>query len=456
MVEAEAPTISPITTHPDAKTDPPQQGSSAIHILAERAVARPSWQAQPLNDDRQGIATKSKTWDFYNSAQWTADGTSILVGSSEHTVSTFVLPNDLFESAETRSLEPQAVTKLSEPTQTIVGAPYFSLVEPATQTFLVGCRDHPIQLYHIFPNDENALPLCSYKLIRKETEAYITPSSLLWQHPGTHFICGSTNRLDYFDMSRHGSDGPVLTIPTIPSKRHIAKGSGVGMKGTVSALAATPPDTNGGFIIAAGTWTRWVGLYDLHRTEKAVAQWSVSNKGDMDEAAEIGGQGITQLLWSPCGRYLIVNERQSEGLLVYDIRGTGQLLSILKGRKATTQQKMNCDVFQGDVSGGSAFEVWAGSQDGIVTVWEDVGVSEGPQEPKWNWKAHESPIGSTIIHSSGSVAATCSGGWGPPSIQDIDEEFGDSGKMTSSQTVFEESSLKVWSIGATQGLDEDQ
>ncbi|CAM1511687.1 Fc.00g092000.m01.CDS01 [Cosmosporella sp. VM-42] len=455
MAEPEAPTILACTAQQDPRT-PPQQGSPAVHLLAERAAARPSHEGNPLNDDRQDTTTKSKAWDFYNSAQWTADGTTILVGSSEHTVSAFVLPTDLLESVETRTLEPQATTKLPEPTQTIAGAPYFSLAEPTTQSFLAGCRDHPIQLYHIFPNDDHAVPLCSYRLIRKETEAYITPSSLLWQYPGTHFICGSTNRLDYFDMSRPGSEGPLLTIPTIPSKRHIAKGSGVGMKGTVSALAASPPDTNGGNIIAAGTWTRWVGLYDLHHTDKAVAQWSVSNKGGMNEAADIGGQGIVQVLWSPCGRYLVVNERQSEGLLVYDIRGTGQLLSVLKGRKAATQQKLNCDVFQGSVYGGSSFEVWAGSQDGTVTVWEDVGVHEGAADPTWDWKAHESPIGSTIIHASGSVAATCSGGWGPPSIQDIDEEFGDSGKLTSSQTVFQESSLKVWSITAPQGSDEAQ
>lgn len=435
------PISSKATVKDHAATTPP------IHLLAKNFITRPNQAAEALDEGLRGTSPLSGSWDFYSSAQWTADGTSILVGSSDQIVSAFVLPDDLLEAAEARQLEPQAATQLPEPTQTIVGAPYYSLAEPATQTYLVGCRDHPIQLYHAFPNDDHTAPLTSYKLIRRETEEYITPSSMIWQYPGTHFVCGSANRLDYFDMSRHGSDGPILTIPTIPSKRHISKGSGVGMRGTVSALAASPMDANGGSIIAAGTWTRWMGLYDLNRTDKTIANWAISNTGD--SGFEIGGQGIVQVLWSPCGRYLVVNERQSQGLLVYDIRGTGQLLSTLKGREAATQQKLNCDVFQSDVYGGSAFEVWAGSQDGVVTVWEDVGVHEGMMEPKWDWKAHDSPIGSTIVHSSGSVAATCSGGWEPPLADDLDVKYTTASTSRNRQRVLQESSLKIWTIGAT-------
>lgn len=438
------------TTQQDTALETQRNVGPPIHLLAEKAVARAASAEKPLDEDARCNASMGGPWDFYSSAQWTADGTSILVSSSEQTISTFVLPADILEATEKRALEPQSVLKFPEPTQTVVGAPYFSLAEPASQTFLAGCRDHPIQLYHAFPNDRS-VPLCSYKLIRQETEQYITPSSMLWQYPGTHFICGSANRIDQFDVTRHGSDGPVLTIATIPSKRHIAKGSGVGMKGTVSALAASPPDTNGGSIIAAGTWTRWIGLYDLYRSDKIVANWAVSNTVDSEEAADIGGQGIVQVLWSPCGRYLVINERQSDGLLVYDIRGSGKLLSVLKGRRALTQQKLNCDVFQSDVHGSQSFEVWAGSQDGTVQVWEDVGMTEGASAATWDWKAHESPVGSTIVHSSGSVAATCSGGWGPPSSQDIETEFGASGKPRGSQKVFRESSVKIWSVGGSQG-----
>ncbi|KAH6895725.1 WD40-repeat-containing domain protein [Thelonectria olida] len=414
----------------------------AIHLLAENAIARPS---------QDGPEASVSAQEYYTSAQWTPDGTSLLVSSSLNKISTFVLPDDLLDpsTSRPRHLAPQSSISLPEPTQTIAAAPYFSLAEPSSQTVLVGCRDHPLHLYHLFPQDGAPnVPLATYKLIRRETEEYITPSSLLWEHTGTHFLCGSTNRIDYFDMTRHGSDGPLLTIPTIPSKRHIAKGNGVGMKGNVSTLAASPMDANGGSIVAAGTWTRWVGLYDIHRTDKTVANFTIANTEGIDGAADVAGQGIVQVCWSPCGRYLVVNERQSKSLLVYDIRGSGRLLSVLGSRNATTQQKLTLDVFPGASSSDTSFfEVWAGSRDGSVDVWEGVGSQFGVVEPSWDWKAHNSPVGSTIVHSSGSVAATCSGGWGAATVRDIDEGFGVAGSHPRTQNVFDESGLRVWTIG---------
>lgn len=395
---------------------------------------------------------------FFCSAQWTADGTTILTSSSNHCVSSFVLPSDLLQNDKPgRPLQPQATTKLPEPTQTAALAPFFSLAEPASQTFLVGCRDHPLHLYHAFPESPSPSPgepspggpIAQYKLIRHETEQYITPSSLVWPSPGTHFVCGSANRIDYFDVSRHGSDGPVLTVPTIPSKRHISKGHGVGMKGTVSALAISPSDSNGGSLVAAGTRTRWMGLYDLHRSDGAVANWKISQSDLPGPTGMSSGQGIVQLLWSPCGRYLIINERHSNGLLIYDIRGSGRLLGVLNGRQSNTQQKLLCDVFQGDPHSEGGFEVWAGAQDGSVTVWENVGLTAAEIEPSWTWKPHSSPVCSTILHPGGSVVATCSGGWEHLAINEHDDDTEatpENSHQPQNCKVLNESSLKLWSL----------
>ncbi|TFB00438.1 Guanine nucleotide-binding protein negative regulator 1 [Trichoderma ghanense] len=440
-----------------------QLKAPAIHLLAEcpADVSKPQ-----LDDIRASRPEEAASLGpdagprrFFSSAQWTADGTAILALSSDQSVSSFVLPADLLQpSGEARHLHRQASIRLPEPTQTLAAAPYFSLANPASQTFLVGCRDHPLHLYHAFPppaDEEDTAsgarasrPLYTYKLIRKESEQYITPASLLWEHPGTHFVCGSANRIDLFDASGHCADGPALTVATIPSRRHIAKGSGVGMKGTVAALAASPPaDVHGhGSILAAGTWTRWMGTYDLHRSDRVVANWSIAGADEKAFGVALGGQGIVQTAWSPCGRYLVVNERQAGGLLVYDIRGTGQLLAVLDGRGSTTQQRLHFDIFPGD----NGFEVWAGTQQGAVAVWEGVGMRNDVVEPSWTWRAHESPVGSTIVHSSGSVVATCSGGWGYPREEDLDAASGDFDASHRSR-IFDESSLKIWSVGG-EGL----
>ncbi|OAA60801.1 WD40 repeat-like-containing domain protein [Cordyceps fumosorosea ARSEF 2679] len=386
---------------------------------------------------------------FYSSAQWTADGTSLLVGSSDSKVSTFVLPSNLLEADTVQPLQPQASIQLPEPSQCIVSAPYFSLSNPATQTFLVGSRDHPLQLYHAFPTGSEPAPLCMYKLMRHETEAYITPSSMLWPSPGTHFFCGSANRIDYFDVSRPGSDGPVHTIHTIPSKRHLLKGGGVGMKGTVSALSNSPADAPGSGIVAAGTWTRWMGLYDMNRADKAVANWSIADADLHEFGKSFGGQGIMQTRWSPCGRYLVINERHASGLLVYDIRGNGKLLTVLAGRDCSTQQRLTCDAF-GIAGDGPGFELWAGTESGSVKVWDEVGLHYGVVDPKWSWDAHEAPIGSTIVHPSGSVVASCAGAWCHPSEEDIDSTEGGTTGSSVKTTILDGSAIKLWSVTSQQ------
>jgi hypothetical protein len=172
-------------------------------------------------------------------------------------------------------------------------------------------------------------------------------------------------------------------------------------------------------------------------------------------ASGVGGKGVVQTVWSPCGRYLVVNERGATGLLVYDLRGTHRLLGWLEGRDGRTNQRLSCDVFPGSGDTGG-FEVWAGTKDGGVLVWEGVGNQEGAVVPSWDWKAHGSAVGATAMHMSGSVVATCSGSW-----KVVDDDSDDSSEETDSQTstpqrsstkpriVVQETSLKVWSVGSS-------
>lgn len=431
----------------------------------------------------------------------TADGTSIITSSSEsNQISTFVLPETLLEQREQPlSLDPQHKIYLPEPTNVVAPAPFFSLPYPQTHTLLVACRDHPIQLFQALPpTDPNdtpsptpddtsgalpavSRPLSAYNLTSATTEAYLPITSLIWPSPGTHFIAASTNVIAQFDVTRTGS-APTRLVRTIPSTRHIAKGNGIGMRGTVSALSAQPEENS---LVAAGTWTRWVGLYDFARAGESVSTWGVTGAaasctgddavprtgGNGKNVKGIGGQGILQTIWSPCGRYLLVNERQSTGILVYDVRVTGKLLGWLAGRDALTHQRLSCNVYTGlpDVGG---FEVWAGTQDGTVKVWEGVGNSEGAMKPSWEWDTHdggEGSIGSVAMHSSGSVLATCSGSWGFPSddgedsdasssssssaSSDDDSDDGDNSNNHKEARRTTHSRLKIWSIGANSKPD---
>jgi len=145
------------------------------------------------------------------------------------------------------------------------------------------------------------------------------------------------------------------------------------MRGIVSALSVQPtaspePETEAGTgMLAAGTWTRWIGLYDMAGMGGTVATWGIAEAADTH--AGVGGTGITQTVWSACGRYLCVVERKSRGVLVYDVRVAGKMVAWLEGREAWTNQRLGVDFFASE--GG--MEIWAGGFDGVVRVWEGVG-----------------------------------------------------------------------------------
>lgn len=288
-------------------------------------------------------------------------------------------PPDLLEERDKPlQLEPYSTIPSTEPVYATAIYPFYSLQDPSTTLIVSSVRDHPIRLSSALVPQT----LGTYSLVNPTTEAFITPHSILYPSSlgGTHFITGSDSLVCIFDVSRTGKDGPVSRLPTIPSKRKQIVGGGVGMKGIVSALAMNPA---GDGILAAGTFTRHVALYGSRGSGELIGTFSIA-KTEADR--HIRGSGITQLLWSPCGRYLYIAERKSQGMLVYDIRVTGQLLGWLEGREAFTNQRMKADV----VATGEeeSHEIWAGGTDGVVRVWSNPFASIGAQKPAYEFSMH--------------------------------------------------------------------
>lgn len=471
----------------------------------------------------------SSASSFFKSAKWTADGTTLITSSYDNRVGIFLVPENLLDDRDQPlTLRPQKILQLAESTNIVASSPYFDVRFPNTDHLLVASRDHPLQLFQALPppapldedghlttgGDGRSSPIASYRLISPTTEAYLPVHSVVWPSPGTHFFVGTRDLIAQFDITRNG-DGPLACVPTIPSRRHIRKGNGVGMRGTISALSAqTTSESAYTGLVAAGTWTRSVGLYDFARGGECVSTWNVREAASsavmtdpprasgvphsstsyvsQGAAMGIGGAGINQTIWSPCGRYLLINERQSTGMLIYDVRVTNQVLGFLAGRNALTHQRLDCDVFRGlDTVGG--FEVWAGTWNGAVKVWEGVGNTEGCQWPSWDFLAGDtgsnedvaaaSVLGSVALHHSGSVVATCSGCWTVPDVDDAYETDSDASSSSGSADIPDRhsssdascassrsfpvhstlqsgrrktgtSTLKIWGIGSTTQVDE--
>ncbi|KAJ5506869.1 hypothetical protein N7453_005826 [Penicillium expansum] len=366
-------------------------------------------QSQPEATSSEESIDQDTDLSYFKSAEWTPDGTTLLTDSADHSIRTWILPPDLLEDRPIHQISPYSTLPSAEPTYATAIYPFYNLQDPSTT---------------LFP-----LILASYSLVNPMTEAFITPHSMIYPSTmgGTHFLTGSDSLICLFDVSRTGAQGPVSSMPTIPSKRKQIVGGGIGMKGIVSALALNP---SGDGILAAGTFTRHVGLYSSNGSGELLGTFSVAKT---NANRDIGGRGVTQLVWSPCGRYLYVVERKSDGILVYDVRVTGQLLGHLRGRKAYTNQRMKIDVVSSGPDG--SHEIWAGGTDGFMRVWRSPEHCTGGKDPDWEFKVHDVQCFTPM----GSVVATCSGQRHFVSDDSSDEEI----QMKDKQA---DNSLKVWSM----------
>ncbi|RPA89170.1 WD40 repeat-like protein [Choiromyces venosus 120613-1] len=346
--------------------------------------------------------------NLFKSALWSPDGTCVLTNSEDNILRTFVLPVHLLDpSDEAKLLTPYSQTASAEPISCLAIYPFMSLAESATCCFLKSTRDHPIQLHDLLTANTRA----SYPLINPQTEKYLSPQSMLFTpEDANKFIVGSTSQISFFDLHRPG-EGPYLDFKTIPTRRSVQTGET--MKGIVSALAID----NG--VLAAGTLSRQVGLYENGGSGSTIGVFTIDGEGG----------GITQLLWSKCGRYLHVVERKSDVISVYDVRVAGKKVHDLKGRVAETNQRIGVDIAY-SLEG----EVVSGGTDGMVGVWE----AGGEGEKAFEWKAHDDVVSGAAIHPGGVVAATCSG---TRNLGGLDE-----GSDDRSEERKRDNSLKIWAL----------
>jgi hypothetical protein len=126
-------------------------------------------------------------------------------------------------------------------------------------------------------------------------------------------------------------------------------------------------------VMALGTFGREIGLFSSGGVP--ITAFSLGK--------DISGAGVTQLQWTSCGRYLVVGERKSDSILVFDIRQSHRLLETFCSRKADTMMRMGWSLTENG-------EIWAGGTDGIARVWRHIGAEEGSVQPVELWHAHNS------------------------------------------------------------------
>ncbi|KAJ4380692.1 hypothetical protein N0V86_004053 [Didymella sp. IMI 355093] len=365
-------------------------------------------------------------------AQLSPDGTCIFTSDYDRAFSVYPISTDILNSTSTQPLEVYSQLKSADPIWAFTANPLFNLQDSSSTHVLISRRDRYITLHNALWDMNNPTntpsstsspvnihtPLASYKLINHLTEAVTAPLSLAYSNSGTHFFAGTQNSISIFDLS-HTSD-PISSIPTIPSARTKLKGGGRGFKGHISALAVSPPTAaSAEGLLAAGSRTRYVGIYDAVSGAE-VTHFSLPGTMDgkklRDETlAHIMGDGVSSLKWSPCARYLYIAERDSDALLIYDVRSFSMALGYCTGRRAKTKQKLGFDVWNAGASPydieAIAHEVWAGGMDGKIRVWKDPYLKEGGVEADEvvDVGGEMLPVVSTLVHISGSLAVAARG-----------------------------------------------
>jgi hypothetical protein len=364
-------------------------------------------------------------------SQLSPDGSCIFTSSWDRTFSVYPLDSSILSETSTRPLAPYASFRSAGPIWAFAVNPLFNVQDPTSTTVLVSRRDSYITLHNALwdtsstssPSSSTSsvniyTPLASYKLVNSLTEAVTAPLSLTYSNDGLHFFAGIQYSIAIFDLL--DTDSPIHSIPTIPAKRNKLKGGGRGFKGHISALSLSPPSTTSrDGLLAAGSWTRYIGIYDPGSGSEVTSfplPGTLNGKKIRNEKLkDVMGDGVSSLKWSPCGKYLYVAERASDSLLIYDVRKFSLSLGYCAGRKALTRQKLGFDIWNAGASPydieGLSHEVWAGGTDGKIRVWRDPYVKEGAVEADEvvDVGGGEGPVTGTMVHASGSLAVAARG-----------------------------------------------
>ncbi|KAJ6259351.1 hypothetical protein Dda_6251 [Drechslerella dactyloides] len=354
--------------------------------------------------------------NVFRSVEWTADGTSLLAVSEDNCIRTFIAPPDLLTAPSLHSLLPYSICRLPSTPHCISPYPFAAISNPSTALFLTSLPSHPIQLRSfLYPAVTG-----TYPLIHTETEKYLTPASLAWTPNGTHFLAGTDSQIHLFDITRE-KDGPVESYNTGQKRKKAAIADGYsqsGVRGIVSALAMHA----GTQMFAAGTYSRRVLLYSSPWQDGQLLDSINLNdiRNDTHSSSpyhyDASGNGVTSLSFSGNGTHLLIAERKSANLYIYDIRNLSTVHSILTRRHAQTNQKIQAAFTN---LAGIPDTVVSGGIDGIVRAWnpfsssqeDNDGRDDGVQmhTPSKGWKAAEDPVTAAAVHPTGCVVATSSG-----------------------------------------------
>jgi WD40 repeat protein len=198
-------------------------------------------------------------------------------------------------------------------------APFMRSDEPASCVFAATSRDHPVHLWDAYNGTLRATYQC-----HDQYDAVAAAHSLAFADAGGTLLCGRKGALHVHSLERPGRAQAVRSVATSPG----------GVRGVVSRVAVH--EESG--MIACGGFCGRVALYGP-LSEGRAGHERQQHLADLPRLPS----GVTDLRFSPDGRFLWVGMRRRGDLYCFDVRSPQRPVMMLD-RGPLTNQRMYFDL----------------------------------------------------------------------------------------------------------------
>ncbi|KAG6596117.1 Guanine nucleotide-binding protein [Phytophthora cinnamomi] len=252
--------------------------------------------------------------NFTKGVQVSPDGLCLLTNSNDHTLRLFEVSGDASQSS-TSILQAREGGTVYD----YQWYPFMSSADPNSCIFVSTSRDQPVHLWDAYTGELRA----SYRAFDHMDEL-ASAQSLAFNSTGTKLFAGFDRMIRYFDLSQPSRD--FRARPLTKTRR-----SRKGQRGLISTLHFNPDHSK---IYAAGSYGGTTCVYTEDEGEELLA------------LRDHDGRGISQVRFSPCGRYLFTAARRDARIHCWDIRATNEILHTFN-RVADTNQRVEFDLHCG-------------------------------------------------------------------------------------------------------------
>ncbi|KAL4093755.1 hypothetical protein PRIC1_011185 [Phytophthora ramorum] len=292
---------------PSVSTD-----ATSAPVFTHSAAMRPQLQFSACKEFSAVSASCSN--NFTKGVKVSPDGLCLLTNSDDHILRLFETNSD-DSGCDTSILQ----AKEGGTVYDYQWYPFMTSADPNSCIFVSTSRDQPVHLWDAYTGELRA----SYRAY-DHLDELASAQSLAFNSTGTKLFAGFDRMIRFFDLSQPSRD---FRARPLTKTRRARKGQ----RGLISTLHFNPDHSK---IYAAGSYGGTTCVYTEDEGEELLA------------LRDHDGRGISQVKFSPCGRFLFTAARRDARIHCWDIRATNEILHSFN-RVADSNQRVEFDLHCG-------------------------------------------------------------------------------------------------------------